>query len=1251
MDLTELGEMALGIAARAAVSGGFRTLLAQEPDVVEQAIAETCSHFEAVEGADPALTRWVSTAAFESIYKRLIEGDRSFGTEIIESFTSVGDFYLPESDESEDTAGQIVSTFLDALLGALLRGSDAIPTLSNRQEQLHSETREHVDASFAQMQKELPSLLATAVTAATVQGTSENPQHAKAEAQVDSARDLIKEGKVNAATSILELAKSQDDPLPPELEFRLLTNLGACALAKDDVEQACVYLTQAHKLQPDNPKAVANGALAARLDGNPHLAVELAYRALELKPQDSNAAAVLLEALHDSGEVGQIDEFVASEDWLLAEPQPALTLAQVRVDQSRFDEALELSRRLVTEAEDDYDAHLVLASCLLAASRTRQGGDVIGWRGEAEAHATRALKLLEDTELLARRVQGLSIRAEAHLSLGRLGEAMADIEAVLNIVPNDSSALHNKGAILLETGRFTEARAAFERIDAPEIGDKALLPLAVACHGSGDAEAAAALLQGAFSLEHPAWDDIRKSEFLCEAERSLGTEDSVGPMLEFALAGQPGDPRVLVLAARHSEVWDKPVDAEELLLEALGVVSDDDRFEVAGRLANLYARQERFSEAADWYLEVVGDDPSHPAVTALLGSLGKSGRLREALAWARMVRKRHPCPPRASIETEAQILARVGNVSGAVGRWEELCSRDDGTSLDQARLAHALFRCGDRDGALRVVQPIDTSELVGDPRELMRVAQLKQILGEPDYLDDAFTARRHGMDDPSVHLTYISLFVSKGKEVLAPEAIGPGCAVLLQQDSDEQWWLILEPAEESRGPHELSPSTSLAQALLDRQLGDTVTLQKGIGALSYTIADIQSKYVRAFQETASGFPTRFPGNTDLSSVPVAEDDISKFLGVVDEHDRFIRGLQELYRDGPVPFAFLCARLGRPAPELWRAFTADEELRIRFSTGTESEMKRGEELLPDASNIVLDMLALLTVHELRLADQLRRRFERVNVPQSVIDELRNLVIETTVGTKPNGYVGRNVDGTYAMVEMSEEGWSQHQDFARAVLSLAESFEPIASYPELDVAGDDIEEFSGWVTEAGVGAIFAGGEEEEARPLLVSDDLGLANLARSLGVEAVNTQAVLRELRRTGELADQEYSSLVAKIAVLNYRFLHVDTADILQLLEANGFQTDEGTRALLKTLRGPECSQESAVSVVADLVAALSLKGLPEQQETLLVSVLLGNLHHGRETTTVLEDCLRNLKARLALAPTAQIRVCSLVLQYTKLVDG
>ena len=147
MDLTVLGEMAVGVAARAVSSGGTRALLARESSVVEQAIAETCSQFEGVE-AEPALILWAESPAVVSVCERLSGGGRDFGDEIVESFIEVSDFYLPDDGELRETAEQIVSAFLKALLGGLLQGSGAISVLANREEQLHFETREHVNVGF-----------------------------------------------------------------------------------------------------------------------------------------------------------------------------------------------------------------------------------------------------------------------------------------------------------------------------------------------------------------------------------------------------------------------------------------------------------------------------------------------------------------------------------------------------------------------------------------------------------------------------------------------------------------------------------------------------------------------------------------------------------------------------------------------------------------------------------------------------------------------------------------------------------------------------------------------------------------------------------------------------------------------------------------------------------------------------------------------------------------------------------------------
>ena len=550
-----------------------------------------------------------------------------------------------------------------------------------------------------------------------------------------------------------------------------------------------------------------------------------------------------------------------------------------------------------------------------------------------------------------------------------------------------------------------------------------------------------------------------------------------------------------------------------------------------------------------------------------------------------------------------------------------------------------------------IPQEIDASELRSQPRDLLGLARLKRLLGEATYLDDAYAARRYGIDDASIHLGYFGLSISSERDAIAPATVEPGCAVLLKRDSEEHWWLILERGEERLSDNELLPDTDLAETLVGLRRGDTVQLQEGVGELSVAVADIQTKYVRAFQETAFGFSERFPGNADLLSVPVREDDITEVLVAVDERDRFARELQRMYRDDQVPFAFVCARLSVPAPEMWKACTESGELRLRFGVGTEEETERAQELLRDADDLALDMLALLTVHELGLGESLRQRFARITVPRTILDELQESVREATMEHRPRGYAGKTLDGAYTWVEMSEDAWAEHANFASSLSSLAESFEPIASYPTLDIDSDDLEWLVEAVSQAGVGAMFAGGEDPSDRPLLVSDDLGLAALARAFGAGAVNTQAVLRELRRSGELTDQQYSEHVARLAHLNYRFVQIDAADVLCLLESNGYMTDESSRALIATLEGPECSRESAVRVAAGLIAAVAMRGIPAGQEALLVQWILHRVHRGREMTAALRDCARQIESRLVIAPTVQQRIGSLVADWIRMVGG
>ena len=1243
-------ELGVGVAA-----GSLRSLFAQKADAVQRAIVTTCDRFPKVEGAGPALRLWTSGEAFLDFGERVYAGERDFDDEIIASFINDGQFYLPGAEELQTLAAEIIAAFISELSAAFYRSDDGIFMLANRNEVLHIDSKRHVDVGL----NEVKALIRSTSQASTVDpvgsaepGTLADPSHITLAANIDLARDLIDVGRVSSARAALEKIKVGAEAIPVDLEFRIVTNLGACALADDDIEGACALLEEAHRLQPGHQRGIAHAAVAAHLMKNPQRAMELALQARESDRQDPRAATVLIEELWAAGESEQLEEVVAAEEWITRHGECGLALARIRLLQSRFEEAVALCRSLVEASPEDYYAHLLLSECLLVDGQTNrsspvgQADETLVKLREAEAEASRVMELLQPTELKARFRAALVIRAVARALLGATAEAMSDFDQVLSEVPTHPDALFYKGQVLLSGGQPAEARTVFECIrDSERSGNEVLLLLADACLASGDAAAAVDLLRSTVSLDDLGWEEFRRVYLLVIAEAKTDDGDSVGPALDIALERRADDPRLLALAAvRHYSLGD-PEAAENSLLSALEYSDESDRREVLGLLGALYYELERYSEAVDCYSEVIGGLASHPSATRFLVCLVNSKRLREALSWARTIRATHREPPRLVVEVEAQIVEAAGDLRAAVLCHEELCSRTEVTQLDRVRLASAQFRCGERDVALATVLGVSVSELCHDPLSILELAQLKLLLGAAGYLDDAYLARRCGLDDPAVHLGYFWLFPSRDTRWEEPETVGPGCAVRLKSDSTEQWWSILDDGEQPRWPHDLSLNQEFAQRLLDRRVGETIVLREGLEDLSYEVTAVQSKFVRAFQETAEEFSTRFPGNLGLSRIRVEDGDLSKIFQGVDERHQHVRQMDRMYREGQLPFLSFSHLLGRPPIEVWRDCTEGGSTRIRFGAGTEEESNKASEMLSVADGVVLDLLALLTVHELGLATHLRSRFARVTVPQHVIDELQKAADNTMLDGTASGYLGKGSDGRYTLAETSEEYWAKWREFVHSVLEFAESLDRVASYRILD--DKDIERHIDTLTKAGVGAICAGDEHSAAGLVLVSDDLGLSSVAHSLGTDAVNTQAVLGELLRADVITEDEYSSWIERLVSLNYLFVRVSAEDIVRRLEANGYETTAGTLSMLGTLEGPDCDEDSAVSVAAQVIVTLAETVQPGQMQLILSAVVMA-LQRGRKISQVLQRFRGEIESRLSLAPVARDQLLLFLDTYIRL---
>ena len=286
-----------------------------------------------------------------------------------------------------------------------------------------------------------------------------------------------------------------------------------------------------------------------------------------------------------------------------------------------------------------------------------------------------------------------------------------------------------------------------------------------------------------------------------------------------------------------------------------------------------------------------------------------------------------------------------------------------------------------------------------------------------------------------------------------------------------------------------------------------------------------------------------------------------------------------------------------------------------------------------------MIALLTVHKLGLAGSLRKRFSRVAISQQVFDEIQSHVYAMNLEGKPISYMGKDDEGRYTLTEIPESVWNQRRAYARSVLELAESFERIPAYPML--AADDPEKTIDALTPAGAGTVYSGDEKSKVRPVLISDDLLQSHVARSLGVGAVNSQALLEELLHSRLITDQEYSSKVEQLVLMNYWFVRIRAKDILNGLESSEYQITPGIQAMLKTLRGPDCSEDAAASVGGDVVASLAKGALLPQRLEFILSLVVGAIRSGRHTNQVVLKFRDEIAIRLQLAP----------LQYTRILQA
>jgi hypothetical protein len=394
------------------------------------------------------------------------------------------------------------------------------------------------------------------------------------------------------------------------------------------------------------------------------------------------------------------------------------------------------------------------------------------------------------------------------------------------------------------------------------------------------------------------------------------------------------------------------------------------------------------------------------------------------------------------------------------------------------------------------------------------------------------------------------------------------------------------------------------------------------------VLDVQSKYVRAFQQTLEKFPTLFPADRTLQAI---EGPYEKFrdgmFRQLDVQQEEIRKITAVYEARQITFESLAGILQCPPVELWGTLTGGGYCALASFSGAAEDAQTELNVASESEAILVELTALLTFAQLGLLEHLKRRYKLFTI-QPVLDAVAEAYAKAAV-SQPSLSIGK-VGGTYFRQEISSEQLAEQKAFLDEILQflrLHVTILPVPSLLEKDVITDDLRKFLGPISTA---AIFAAREEKLA---LYSDDQVLRVLARNeWKIRGTSTQTVLHELASKNLLSKKECTVASARLFFLNYSVVLINADILLWVFEEVQYRMTEDVNKILSTFHGPQCTFESAVEVLADVTKRLWFEGALYHRKVDLIDGILDALGTNRPTNQVAEHFSRAVRLRLLLAP-------------------
>ena len=401
------------------------------------------------------------------------------------------------------------------------------------------------------------------------------------------------------------------------------------------------------------------------------------------------------------------------------------------------------------------------------------------------------------------------------------------------------------------------------------------------------------------------------------------------------------------------------------------------------------------------------------------------------------------------------------------------------------------------------------------------------------------------------YLWYFHILSPHVSELRVAPTVAVGTAVRYRETEEApDQWVVIEPGPTpDGGRNEFPPDHHLAQAFLDRKVGDTVVLSSGaVQDRTATICEVLHRFVYRFQTCLNQFQINFPDSSACQLVRAGMGeafDPTPFVKSLQDRREHIRQIDDLYQAHPLPVSTYTRWSGADEFAAWEHL-ASPRLGFRCCTGHRDELRAGLERTRDRGTVVLDISALHTLARLDLLRVLGSRQWKFVVSQATYDHFRDLEDNEERDPRERKTMALH-DDQLVVIESTPEQLEEHARLVHAIPDAIKQSCLIRPCPA--AAGlpprkrEQIDEVLG---RSGLESMMLGAEQGAA---LWTDDGVVAIIAQSdFRTERVWTQAILWTLLGQGGLTPVEYERATAKLVGWHFNGMQMSPATLVSAAE-------------------------------------------------------------------------------------------------------